>query len=84
MSLLVPWGANGSFPNATGKSVWVNGGWNPPPPNVPAANGRTLSEKPESMKVKVDFSRLEVIFEDGQACPVRGGDWVVISIVDAG
>jgi ubiquitin-conjugating enzyme E2 Q len=39
--------------------------------------GQDISDK--LVTVKYDLNRQEVIFEDGKSCPVRNGDWIVIT-----
>lgn len=45
---------------------------------LPAPAAKEQTE--EVMSIKYDMTHQEVVLEEGQVCPVRAGDWVVISV----
>lgn len=54
------------------------GGRHRPTPQAPKTVS-TISKKPTALEVKLDMDRQEVIFDAVGVCPVRRGDWVVMS-----
>ena len=44
------------------------------------ANSPTTNETQAGLDVKLDLNRQELIFEEGQACPVQVGHWIVVSV----
>ena len=45
----------------------------------PMANSPPVSEAQVGIDVKLDLNRQEIIFEEGQTCPVFAGHWIVVN-----
>jgi len=48
-------------------------------PHQPAAPANPVIPNPKTHKIKYDSHNHEVIFEDSTSCPLRTGDWIVIT-----
>ena len=46
----------------------------------PQANSPTANETQAGLDVKLDLNRQELIFEEGQTCPVQAGHWIVVNV----
>jgi ubiquitin-conjugating enzyme E2 Q len=46
----------------------------------PQVNSPTTSEAQVGLDIKLDLNHQEIIFEEGQACPVQAGHWIVVSV----
>jgi len=47
--------------------------------HVPISNPPPATETQVGLDVKLDLNRQEVIFEEGQTCPVYTGHWIVVN-----
>jgi ubiquitin-conjugating enzyme E2 Q len=45
----------------------------------PIVNSPPVIETQVGIDVKLDLNRQEVIFEEGQTCPVFAGHWIVVN-----
>jgi ubiquitin-conjugating enzyme E2 Q len=46
----------------------------------PQVQPLTTNETLTGLDVKLDLNRQELIFEEGQTCPVQAGHWIVVSV----
>lgn len=48
--------------------------------HLPQSSSPTTNEVQAGLDVKIDLNRQEIIFEEGQACPVQAGHWIVVTV----